>query len=197
AGQLKDNSARMIGEMMDGDWSTVPLGGAHALDEVTGFLRCWGESKDQSNPVDKQPFWARRSCQTDHNIFVNRSFSTGKIELQFFWIESTDLNSIQFYNYYRSIFERYRPGNSGTRQDLGNWACDENFVEAGAGTDETTKAVFCARAYKKYKGLYDVLFLQGSVSAAHQAHMIHFTIAGTTRELAMQFIGKFMDSSVW
>lgn len=197
AAQLKRNSKRMIDEMLAGDWSTVPLGGAHGLDEVTGFLRCWGESKDQSNHDDKTPFWARRSCQTDHNIFLARNHSTGKVELQFYWIEAEDLNSIQFYNFYDRIFRRYRPGNRGDRQDLGNWACDTEFVRAEAAADGVTKAVFCARAYKQLPGLYDVLFLQGSVNDARSAHMIHFTIAGTTQELAREFTQRFMEAGVW
>lgn len=197
AQQLKRNSERMVSEMLAGDWTMVPLGGAHALDEVTSFLRCWGESKDQSDVTDKRPFWARRSCQTDHNIFVNRMFSTGKIELQFYWIQSDDLSPIQFYSYYSEIFRRYQPGNAGSKQDLSNWACEEDFVKPDSSDNEVTKAVFCTRAYKKYKGLYDVLFLQGSLTQANQAHMIHFTLAGTTRELAMRFTERFMDSSVW
>jgi len=195
--QLQGNSRRMITELLEGDWSTVPLGGAHALDEVTSFLRCWGESKDESNKDDRTPFWARRSCQTDHNIYISRGHTTGKIELQFYWIESEELGPIRFYNYYQRIFSRYRPGNMGGKRDLGNWACEEQFVAAASGGDDVTKAVFCTRAYKELKGIYDVLFLQGSVTADHHAHMIHFTIAGTTQELALKFTRRFMESGVW
>ena len=195
--QLSANSDRIITELLKGNWNTVPLGGAHALDEVTPFLRCWGDSKDQSNPDDKTPFWAQRSCQTDNNIFVNESQTTGKIELQFYWISSKHLNEVQFYNYYRRIFTRYRPGNIGTKQDVGNWACDEDFVQVPIRKGVKTKAVFCTRAYKHIKGIYDVLFLQGSVNRKHQAYMIHFTIAGTTRPLALEFTKRFMEAGVW
>ncbi len=195
--QLQKNSQRMISQLLDGDWQTVPLGGAQALDEVTDFLRCWGNSKDMNDSTDKRPFFAIRSCQTDHNIYVKQGLSTGKIELQFYWLSSTELNSIQFYNHYESIFSRYRPGNTGRRQDLGNWSCEEEFVTANNADNELTKSVFCARAYKKLKGIYDVLFLQGSVSRDEQAHMIHFTIAGTTQELALAFTEQFMESGIW
>ena len=195
--QLQKNSQRMISQLLGGDWKTVPLGGAQALDEVTGFLRCWGNSKDMNDSADKRPFYATRSCQTDHNIHVKQGLSTGKIELQFYWLESTELNSIQFYNHYERIFSRYRPGNAGRKQDLGNWSCEEGFVTTNNAADELTKSVFCARAYKKLKGIYDVLFLQGSVSRDEQAHMIHFTIAGTTQELALAFTERFMESGIW
>lgn len=195
--QLQDNSQRMISQLLDGNWETVPLGGARALDEVTDFLRCWGSSKNTNDSTDKQPFYAMRSCQTDHNIYVKQGLSTGKIELQFYWLESTELNAIQFYNYYQRIFSRYRPGNVGRKQDLGNWSCEEGFVTTDNANNELTKSVFCVRAYKKLRGIYDVLFLQGSVSRDQQAHMIHFTIAGTTQELALAFTERFMESGIW
>jgi hypothetical protein len=214
ASQLQANSGRMIGQMLNGDWSTVPLGKSQALDEITGFLRCWGNSKNTSDKTDKKPFWAQRSCQTDHNIYINRGFNTGKIEIQSYWIESEELNSLQFYNYYERIFSRYRPGNRGREKDLGNWDCAESFIQS-ENTDETshpsvgevtvgevtvgevTKAVFCARAYKAFAGVYDILFLQGNVSGNNEANMIHFTIAGTTRELGLAFTRRFMNAGIW
>lgn len=195
--QLEANSKRMITDLLDGNWQTVPLGGAHALDEVTPFLRCWGDSKDQTDPDDNTPFWAQRSCQTDHNIFVSEHHTTGNIALQFYWISSKHLNQIQFYNYYQRIFAHYRPDNAAGKQDVGNWACNEDFVTVHSGKAVKTKAVFCARAYKHFKGIYDVLFLQGSVNKKHQAYMIHFTIAGTTKQLALEFTKRFMEAGIW
>lgn len=195
--QLERNSKRLIDQLLAGNWSTVPLGGAYALDEVTTFLRCWGESKKEIDPKDKTPFWAQRSCQTDHNIYVKPGFTTGKIELQFYWIESEHLNSIHFYNYYSRIFGRYRPGNFGKEQDLGNWACEVDFVAVDKSETKLTKAVFCARGYKEFKGIYDVLFLQGIVSEQDKAHMIHFTLSGVTMESAIAFTERFVEAGVW
>ncbi|MAD08686.1 MAG: hypothetical protein CMP86_14895 [Gammaproteobacteria bacterium] len=192
--QLVDNSTRMIDQMLNGNWRLVPLGRAQALDEITGFLRCWGDSKNQQEQLDNKPFWAQRSCQTDHNIFVSPSLMTGKIELQFYWLESEELNSAQFYEHYEQIFSRFVPGNSGREEDLGRWACEDAFVNPAA---EVTKAVFCARGYDAMAGLYDVLFLQGSVSRANEAHIIHFTLAGTTRELAQKFTQRFIETGAW
>jgi serine protease Do len=197
AKQLQKNSKRMISQLLAGDWKTVPLGGAHALYEVTNFLRCWGNSKNMNDTTDERPFYATRNCQTDHNIYVKQGLSTGKIEMQFYWLESDTMNSLQFYDYYQRIFSRYKPGNVGPQQDLGNWSCEEGFVTTNNADHELTKSVFCARAYKKLKGIYDVLFLQGSVSRDQQAHMTHFTIAGTTHESALAFTERFMESGIW
>ena len=192
--QLVDNSARMINEMLAGDWQLVPLGRAKALDEITGFLRCWGDSKNQQEQPDNTPFWAQRSCQTDHNIFISQSLETGKIEIQFYWLETDSLTSTQFYEHYQQVFSSFQPGNNGREEDLGRWSCDNAFVTAEA---EVTKTVLCARGYDNMPDLYDVLFLQGNVSREREAHMIHYTLAGTTRELAEKFTRRFIQAGAW
>jgi len=195
--QLTLNTERLVGEMLAGDWTTEPLAGARALGEITPFLRCWGNSKDTRDKSDRRPFYVTRACQTDHNIYVNRNLMTGSMEQQFYWVESDDLNTIQFYEYYQRIFAAYRPGNFGTAKDLGNWDCEENFVQANNLGMERTKAIFCLRAYKKFPGLFDVLFVQGSIDRAQQGFVTHFTLAGTTREMAMAFTTRFMEADVW
>jgi serine protease Do len=195
--QLTHNTERLVGEMLDGDWTTEPLAGARALGEITPFLRCWGNSKDTRDKSDRRPFYVTRACQTDHNIYVNRNLMTGSMEQQFYWVESDDLNTIQFYEYYQRIFAAYRPGNFGTAKDLGNWDCEEDFVQANNIAMERTKAIFCLRAYKKFPGLFDVLFVQGSIDRARQGFVTHFTLAGTTREMAMAFTTRFMEADVW
>jgi len=195
--QLTANTERLVGEMLKGDWTTEPLAGARALGEITPYLRCWGSSKDTRNKSDRRPFYVTRACQTDHNIYVNSNLMTGSIEQQFYWVESDDFNSIQFYEYYQRIFAAYRPGNFGTEKDLGNWDCQEDFVLANNAIKERTKAVFCLRAYKKFPGLFDVLFVQGSIDRARQGFVTHFTLAGTTREMAMAFTSRFMEADVW
>ena len=192
--QLMHNSARMINEMLAGDWQLVPLGRAKALDEITGFLRCWGDSKNQQEQQDNKPFWAQRSCQTDHNIFVSQSLETGKIEIQFYWLETDSLTSAQFYEHYQQVFSSFQPGNSGREEDLGRWSCDSAFVTVEA---EITKTILCARGYDNMPDLYDVLFLQGNVSREREAHMIHYTLAGTTRELAEKFTRRFIQAGAW
>ena len=84
------------------------------------------------------------------------------------------------------------PGNGGTKR---TWAlvCDNAFVTT---EQETTKAVLCARGYDNMPGLYDVLFLQGNVSR-DEARMIHFTLAGTTQEMAQKFTQRFIEAGAW
>ncbi len=195
--QLRGNGSRLLSQLMAGDWQTVPLGGAHALDEVTDFLRCWGNSKNTDDETDKRPYFATRSCQTDHNIFINNKLTTGKIELQFYWIEAEELNPVRFYSHYQQVFSRYYPANIGTEKDLTNWVCQEEFVQLVQENKGLTKSIYCVRSYKNFAGIFDVFFLQGSVDRSSEAYMTHFTMAGVPMEETLQFTEKFMGSALW
>jgi serine protease Do len=195
--QLHGNGSRLLNQLMDGNWSTVALGKAHALGEVTGFLRCWGNSKNTDDETDQQPYFATRSCQTDHNIFINNSLTTGKIELQFYWLEAEELNPVRFYSHYQRVFSAYYPANQGTEKDLTSWLCEEDFVQVKSEKEGLTKSVFCVRSYKKFAGIFDVFFLQGSVDRNTEAYVTHFTMAGVPMKETLDFTEKFMRSALW
>ena len=83
---------------------------------------------------------------------------------------------------------------------MGDFVCDDRFVVTTDNSTEQkrkTKAVFCARAYKDYPQLYDVLFLQGTVDSSRAAFLSHFTLAGVSRKNAVAFARKMMGVAKW
>ena len=60
-----------------------------------------------------------------------------------------------------------------------------------------TKGTFCARAYKEYPGLYDVLYLGAAVHENRRGLVSHFTLAGVSMEMAMAFTRKFLAAITW
>ena len=57
--------------------------------------------------------------------------------------------------------------------------------------------VFCARAYKEYPELYDIVFLQGTVDDSQATFVSHFTLAGVSQKNAKAYARKFMGVSKW
>jgi hypothetical protein len=56
---------------------------------------------------------------------------------------------------------------------------------------------FCAREYRRYRGIFDVLYFGVSVHDGRSSLISHFTMAGVAPALAQQFLGKFLDSVAW
>ena len=196
--QLFADQEQKFTHMLALDWPTMPLGQAQGIDELQPFVKCWGGSNSSSEKA--QFLSADRTCRSEDNIYLSGEFNSGTIEYQFFWLEANKLNALQFYAYYQRLFADFVPGNTGDEKDIGDFNCDDQFVISpsdGANNKRKTKAVFCARAYKDYPQLYDVLFLQGSVDNSRAAFLSHFTLAGVSRENAKAFARKLMGVAKW
>jgi serine protease Do len=204
--QLHDDQEEKFSRMLALDWPTMPLGQAQVINELKPFVKCWGGSNSSSEKA--QFLSADRTCRSEDNIYLRGQFNSGVIEYQFFWLEANKLNAPQFYAYYQRLFADFVPGNSAEEKDVGDFNCDDQFVISDDSSDRLqqkaikktkrkTKTVFCARAYKDYPQLYDVLFLQGTVDNSRGAFLSHFTLAGVSQKNAKAFARKLMGVAKW
>ena len=196
--QLIADQQKKFAQLLALDWPTIALGEALVVNELSPFFRCWGGSNSSSDTA--QLLYADRTCRSEDNIYLNAKFNSGVIEHQFFWLEADKLNQLQFYAYYQRLFSDFAPGNKAREKDVSDYQCDSEFVAVNnveAQPERKTKAVFCARAYKDYPQLYDVLFLQGTVDDSRAAFISHFTLAGVSRENAKAYARKFMEVAQW
>lgn len=81
------------------------------------------------------------------------------------------------------------PDNGADEDNVTNFACDEMFVEQTAGAVD--KVVLCLRAYRKFSGLYDALYVSGSVDWQDRAFISHFTLAGVEPTTLTAFMDRF------
>jgi hypothetical protein len=203
--QLLSNQREFMGELVNKEWPTSEFRGANVPTEIAEYMRCWGSSGE--DPDDLYDNFMS-ICSQDEYIFLSESFAggrliyfiTGNIIYQFNWLESDELNLFQFYNMYQSQIENVYPDNTAGEEDVTNFECHEDFLSSGSAEDGQavlTKSTFCARAYRKYPGLYDVLYLGAAAHENHRGLVSHFTLAGVSMEMAMQFTRKFLASITW
>lgn len=191
--QLMAEQARTIDSLLARPWPAAKLGDARVLGEIGRYVRCWGSSNiGEPRTLHLQ---AIATCRTEEDLHLGPSFTTGTIGYQFLWLESRGLNRWRFYALYRDTFANFIPDNDAGEDDVGNYACRHWFVDADHG--DSSKVVFCARAYRDYPGLFDVLFLRGTIDGGHRALISHFTLAGVDRQRAMAFARKFMEKATW
>jgi hypothetical protein len=191
--QLSVQQAQLINSILAQDWLTNSIGEAAAVGEIPPFIKCWGYTDDNKknlfNSVSKR-------CETEQDIYIANNFRTGKVELEFFWLESTELDRWRFGQEYKNIFSSFMPGNRATSDDVGNFSCQQKLISDSSGKADS-KAVFCTRAYKHFDGLYDVLFVQGSIANSAKAFISHFTLSGVGMDEATKFMRKFMKVAQW
>lgn len=196
AKQIRANQQAIVGQLLDSPWATADFGDAVVPGEIATHIRCWGYSDD--DPEIRYTHSAT-SCSSEEQIYLSNDFNTGNIAYQFNWLESDELNTLQFYNMYKEKIASAYPDNDAGKEDVTEFVCHDDFIGSASlsGTKVVTKTAFCVREYKKYRGLYDVLFFGASVHKRRSGLISHFTMAGVEQEPALAFTRKFISSIQW
>ncbi|MFD2165479.1 serine protease [Thalassotalea euphylliae] len=194
AAQLKDNQKALFTTLMNSTWEGKALGAAVVPTIDVPFIRCWGESN--ADKKDALILSAMANCALDENTFIDATFFTSSVEMQFQYMETDKIDDLKFYHLYQRQISRATAGNKATKEDVTEFACHHDLV-APMNMSITNKSILCTRNYKKFPELFDVLYLGLSVDKKKQALISHFTIAGVEQSVATAFTKKFMESVAW
>ncbi|MFK7794244.1 MAG: S1C family serine protease [Gammaproteobacteria bacterium] len=194
--QLYNNQSDFFNELIDGDWVTSSFGDANVPDDISPYIKCWGVNN--SRPEEKYNYSASY-CQENERIFLSGAFDTGSVLFQFGWFDTQQLNQFQFYKVLESYASDLRAENRSDEENVTNFKCYDDFVESVSKANKSieNKVSYCARTYKKYPGLYDVMYLSVSVHDNNKALLSHFSITGVSQEAAAKLTKKFSENIIW
>lgn len=192
--QLQQNQAKLIDTILNSEWQLKQLGKGLVPTIDVPFIRCWGESN--SDKVDAQIMAAVANCDLDENTYISANFFTSSLEMEYRFMESENFTSTKFYHIFERQLAQVAAGNKAGKEDVTEYQCQHDIVATG-NTEITSKAAFCARAYKDFPGLFDVLYIAISVDQANYALLSHFTISGVAKDTSKAFMTKFMESVSW
>jgi hypothetical protein len=191
---LSANQQRFVNNLLSADWQQKKLGATQVVNIDVPYVRCWGDSN--ANNKDALFFTAVSQCHLEESVYLSQTLATGTFEMEFRWLESSKLNSHRFYNLYEQQIANAGAPNRAHKEDVTEFSCQHDLVKA-QGSNMTNKAILCSRSYKKYPGLYDIVFVSASLDREQQALISHFTLAGVEQPLAQAFTRKFMESVTW
>ena len=200
AEQLLLNQDKLMGSLLTSTWQDKELAGKALIPIIdVPFIRCWGDSN--ADKKDALILAAIANCSLDENTYLSSHFFTGSIEIEFRYMQSKNLSDSKFYHLYQQQISRAGAGNRASREDVSEFQCHHDLVipQSTANSEQSinNKSIFCTRAYKDFRGLYDVLYLSASIDKNQQALVSHFTLAGVNQENAMAFTSKFMEAVSW
>ncbi len=170
---------------------TVHIGGYKLPSQLSGFFRCWGDSKRSEN----YPYYTEdHRCSTDDYIYISGGQSSGIIRFSHRHIINDGMNSFRFSNLYSELFqdkEYYMPGNE---EEVTRFECISGAVRHG---EIAFKTAFCARGYKKLKGLYDIVFKAAALGPDHSGLKTELEISGVTFEKAVGVTRGYLEMITW
>ncbi len=95
------------------------------------FIRCWGTSNVEKDKDDVKRVNA--FCNQPEEIFLSSEFSTGRIEMQFEWLQGKDLHPLQFFRRYQQSINQMNADNSAGEDDVTAYSCQNQLVEPRRG----------------------------------------------------------------
>lgn len=194
--QLLANQKQLIGNLINNEWITSEFGETSVPNEIADHIRCWGDSNENPEILYDH---STSYCREDEYIYLSSNFYVGNLLYQFDWYETEELNKFQFYKMYKAEIENAGPDNYAGKEDVHKFNCHDDFIRSNSeqGENIVTKASYCAREYKKFPGLYDVLYLAASVHENKKGLISHFTLSAVSEEMALKFTEKFISSIKW
>jgi len=193
--QLTANQNKLITKILNSDWQTKTLGNDALIPIINvPFIRCWGNSN--TDKTDALILSAAAHCSLDERTYISSHFFTGSMSIEFRTMQAKDIGANKFYHLYQQQISRMGADNPAGKDDVTEYQCRHDLVKPDNNAINN-KSIFCTRAYKKFSGLFDVLYLSASIDKEKQALVSHFTIAGVNQKNALAFTRKFMEAVRW
>jgi serine protease Do len=170
---------------------TVRIGEYRLPGELSPFFKCWGDS---SRP-EKFPYHTvDHRCSTDDYIYISGEQSSGIISFTHRSITNDGMNKFRFSNLYSELFEERKRYMFGNEEEVTKFECKSGTVRRG---EITFKTAFCARGYKKLKGLYDVVFKAAVLGSDDSGLETELEVSGISFEKAVGLTKGYLETITW
>jgi len=170
---------------------TVRLGNYDLPGQLSSLFECNADSYVEPHKLYET---VTHSCSNKEDIFISNSLRTGSIKIQHQLITTDKLNRYRFYNLYSDIFKMYNGSWTGSEEELTKYACRMGTVEHNGAVFKT---MFCARAYKKLPGVYDVAFKAAALGDRNQGLVTSLFLTGVSFEKGMLLSRDYLEKISW
>jgi len=174
----------------------VDSGPYQAPESNAPWFTCWAATNENDVPKPRA-LDSRTGCNTSTALFVANDLTTGLMLVSHAYLKSVDLNPFQF-----ATFAAITHPAAGIGAYRRKWqaaqACHEDFVQAEPATAHpAVRVVWCARPYRKFDGLYDVLVQAMTQDRAEEALVSRLNLQAISYENALGLTRRFLDGIRW
>lgn len=190
--QLISYENNYIKGILGNDWPKIQLRQASLPGAISPTVRCWDNSKKLADKMLYKRY--QISCANQNQVYLDsQNKFVGNLNYHYFWLESDELNALQFYNLYQKLNEA-KVGSRVSQEVVTNFNCNNWFVDI---SQQTFKTSLCRREYINYDGLSDILFTAALTGHDTKGLFIRLTMTGIDYDSSLPLIEKFMESIEW
>lgn len=188
----QDDFYRALG---DKGFRSTAFGPYAAPESEATWFNCWAQTNAEQVPKPRAQL-NRSSCGSQSGLYVAEDIQSGRAELSHTYVRSVDLTTFQFAAF---LSQYYASSNrSWSSKRLTAPECREQFVEAAdAATAPVLRAVWCARAYRDFEGLYDVVLTTVTQDRDREALVSRLAMQGVRYDNALALGQRFLGAIAW
>lgn len=178
----------------DKGFRPAAFGPYRAPESAVPWLNCWARTNADATPKPRA-ILNTTQCSSRTSLFIAGDLQTGQIDFTHAYARSVDLNPFQFAAFLsREMQPSWASGWGGRR--LTQQRCHEDFV-AFAADRPVLRAVWCARAYRDFEGLYDVSLMTVTEDRDREALVSRLNMRGITYANAQALGRRFIGAIGW
>ena len=194
--QLTAWQAGLFQAVGDKGFRPSTFGPYRAPESAVPWLNCWARTNADAIPKPRA-LVSTTSCSSRTSLFIAGDLQTGQVDFTHSLVKSVDLNAFQFAAFLSQQMQPSWLGNWGKKR-LTQQRCHENFLTfAGDADRPLLRAVWCARAYRDFDGLYDVSVTGVTEDRDREALVSRLNMRGITYENALSLGRRFLGAIEW
>ncbi|MDJ0778410.1 MAG: serine protease [Gammaproteobacteria bacterium] len=183
---------RYLDKLVTGDWPDLDLRQFRLPGAISPTVRCWDNSAKLGAAARYRRFQIR--CANKNHVYLDEHNKfVGRLSYDYFWLESDELNPVQFYRLYQNL-NKDQIDSKLDRDVVSNFSCRTWFVEVSG---QEFKANLCRREYVEYDGMSDVLFTAALTGYPDRGFFITLTMTGVDYAATLPLIQRFLEHMQW
>lgn len=192
--QLAERQSALYKQLDESGFRPGTFGPYRASEVSAPWFTCWAQTNATQSPKPRAEV-NTKNCASDTRLFVAGDLNVGLVQLTHSYIRSSELNPFQFATFLSRQNQIGWTGNAAskwyTRQ-----RCHEDFVAAGEDRPPI-RAVWCARAYRKFDDLYDVWVSAVTQDRDTEALSSRLILQSVTFDNAARLTKRFLEDVRW
>ena len=193
ARQLTDWRSELYKALGDAGFRSAALGPYSAPETMAPWFNCWASTNAGETPVPRASINST-NCTSDTGLFVATDLNVGTIRIDHSYAKTIDLNQFQFAIVLTQLSQPRLVGGGPFRKWYTPERCHEDFVSAAAPEHPPLRAIWCARAYRGFEGLYDVVLVAVTQDHGSEALVSRLGLQAVGYDDAIALGGRFLEA---
>lgn len=196
ARQLLDWQNGFYAALADKGLRNTAFGPYAAPESEATWFNCWAQTNAGQTPVPRAQVDGS-SCSTQGSLFIADDIDSGSAEITHAYVRSSQLDAFQFATFLSPYYRSATMTRSWSRKRLTPPQCHEAFVAAADTGAPPLRALWCARAYRDFDGLYDVSLTTVTQDRDREALVSRISMRGVSWDNALAFGRRFTGALAW